>query len=167
MDLGRLGAIVQLVTGLSVLVGIGLVVYELRQTHEIATADILGQQFAMGVQFDSLVLGEEVAKSLAKACEEQNLSTEDAVVLRNYFWGVHDKFFMIRQANSIAGMEIEWMAFAESLFKNQIFYLREGRIWWERERARITPDVLAIGDRVLNDLGPPSCSEDISAYIAR
>jgi hypothetical protein len=72
----------QVAASIAVLAGLGLVIFELRQARELATAEVLGQQFAMAVQFDSAMFGEDLATSLAKACTgESPITARDAIIL--------------------------------------------------------------------------------------
>ena len=167
MNSQTLATWVQVLTTLSVLIGLGLVIYELRQSKAIATADVLGQQFAMGAQFDSVVLGEDVATSLAKTCLGEEITARDAIVLRSYFWGTYDKFFMIRQANLAGDMELQWRGFAATVLRTQVFTYRSGRTWWAEERDNMPQDIVAIGDNVLSSLAQPSCASRIAPYLGR
>lgn len=65
----------QIITGLAVIAGLGLVVYELRQSHDLARADAVSQTRSMLTAQYAQILGENFSDTLAKACFEPDALT--------------------------------------------------------------------------------------------
>ena len=77
---------IQLATGVAVLIGLGLVIWELQQTREIAVAQQVDDSMSRYSNQLQAMMGEESARSLAKACDEpDSLTTEDMIILGYYY----------------------------------------------------------------------------------
>ena len=66
---------IQIITSLAVVAGLGLVVYELRQSHSLARAEAAGQTRAVQSAEYTQMLGENFSETLAKACREPDALT--------------------------------------------------------------------------------------------
>ena len=85
MDSQKLMNVIQITTGLAVLVGIGLVVWELRQTRQFMEFELVDRTFAEALETRRSEIGEDVMSSYAKACAGEVLSQKDRLVLDRYF----------------------------------------------------------------------------------
>ncbi len=68
MEAQSIGSWVQGVTGFSILLGIGLVVWELRQTKDLAEAQMLHEAIAQSVSVRAVTISERFGEVRAKAC---------------------------------------------------------------------------------------------------
>jgi len=81
-----LSDITQGLTLLAVIAGVWLVIYELRQAQNIATAQLISDVFDLMQQQHSSVMGENPAIALSLACTHpDSLDQEQMLVLDSYF----------------------------------------------------------------------------------
>ena len=77
---------IQAVTGIGVLVGVGLVVLELRQTHAFMESELRRSDFNTQMAIRRSELGENPMIAYEKAClGKEPLSVMDVVILESYF----------------------------------------------------------------------------------
>ena len=77
--------LVQIFSALAIVVGLILVLVELRQSRGVAEAQLLSDQASIDTSILIGVMGENTAKVLAVACDEpQELSREQGEVLQAY-----------------------------------------------------------------------------------
>ena len=88
--------IVQLITGVSVLIGIYLVMVELRQSREISTAQMVYTRLISNIEHNSRIYGENLAPTLAKACHgPEELNDAEVIALYSYFQNRMDLVFFL------------------------------------------------------------------------
>jgi hypothetical protein len=157
---------IQILTAIAVLAGMGLVIYELRQTKELALADLLLQGYAFANEVDNTLIGENAAESLTKDCLGEQLTPQDVIVLDEYFSAMFDKANAYRDVMGFAREDDDWQFNTRENLAH-IFSTERGRIWWEVETARwyVEPEVLEIGNQLLSELGPPQCADWVRKYL--
>jgi hypothetical protein len=141
--------IVQVVTGLAVVAGLVLIIFELRQTHNIAAAQ---QATEYRASYDSVTIaemGELLPIALARACEDpEHLTGPELVALNGYYLQL---FFSALSAYSDEGAEISsrrsWRIYARGSF-DAILASTPGQAWWEKQRESdwIPEDFLDFGN---------------------
>ena len=161
MDISHL---IQLATAFSVLVGIGLVVFELRQAKAIATANLIAQQFQFGSAQTTAMLGDNAAQSWVKGCiDPEALDPEDVAILDIIHWSIFNKINLLGILRDRANLDLELTSYAEGVAK-EIFATPYGRSWWEVNRAGLPVALVSLGDPILADIGPPRCLETYKGY---
>ena len=165
MQNSKLTNSVHILTLIAVVVGAALVVYELQQNRLIAQSAIVTSQFAISGQNSSSVFGEELAKVLAKDCNQSALTVDEVIVLRHYFAAAVSNFRVIKLSNDFGNLDIPWEPLAHGVFRN-IFSYPSGKTWWEYRRELYQDDVKSIGDTVLQQAGP-SCAEIVAPFLER
>ena len=82
----RVEIAIHLLTAISVVVGVFLVVLELKQTRENAFNEIIQTRMDTVIQETSLIYGENLADVLAKACHQPMILNEaESLILHNFF----------------------------------------------------------------------------------
>ena len=88
-------AIGQLVTNIGVILGLLIVVYEIRETRVLTQAQLASDAYALNAGTNAMVAGESLPETLARACfRPKELTEEDAVILHAYFsdlWNAVDR----------------------------------------------------------------------------
>ena len=109
-------------------------------------------------------MGERAPIAIAKACRGETLSEEDAVVLTSRFQVLVMHIGRQQQVEAVAGFESEnWKARARGSLL-PVFATQEGRSWWKSMRrtyASFSPDMVRLGDEILEGMGPPDCGLDM------
>lgn len=158
----------QLAASLAVLIGLVLVVVELRQSRAIAEAEIINQSFEIGAANVSAVMGENAAAVLAKACVAPASLTEEELVVAS-FYNKHRLSLVRRLAVISRSTELyadgAWQAYARGNVLPEIFSSEVGRAWWRTTRPYLgNRELETIGNELLETLGPPSCGDEMRAY---
>ena len=79
-------AIGQLVTNIGVILGLLVVVYEIRETRLLTQTQLASDAFALNAGTNAMVAGELLPEALARACfRPKELTDEDTVVLQAYY----------------------------------------------------------------------------------
>ena len=86
MQADRFNNTIQLLTLLSVVVGIAVVIYELQETRRLTQVQIASERLSMITQDVSAAYGENQAGVRARACfSPEDLSNEDRIILASFF----------------------------------------------------------------------------------
>lgn len=86
MQYEKLNVYIQIATAIALLLGIGLVIYELRQTRDLASSNFQSETLLSRINSAHAVGGEYIADAIANACRsDADLSAKDIVVLGAYF----------------------------------------------------------------------------------
>jgi hypothetical protein len=147
---GRIIDIVQVLTGLAVLVGIVLVVLELRQTRAISIAQLTSDGYGQAMQLAMANLGEAPHETHAIACTQpEKLTDGDYQVLNSYY------LVLLQQATRAYIISIRtgfysetWKGIAEGSISD-ILETVPGRIWWRKFKSELPPAFQEIGSQIL------------------
>ena len=160
---------IQILTALAVLFGLGLVIYELQQTRNLAKADLMIQQFALGNDVDNTMLGENPMDSLVRDCMGETITPKDALILHEYFDAYFDKGYSYMATIRLADPDVDSITYAKNTLRRIFSLSKRAQIWWEIARNDLEQegesDLVAIGDELLSELGPPECSEKVRKYL--
>ncbi|MGK0223109.1 MAG: hypothetical protein ACI9ON_002352 [Limisphaerales bacterium] len=149
MQSDKLIAWVQILTGLTVILGLGLVVWELQQSRSVARAELTSAGADLVAQKYLADLGENPARTYAKACEDpQSLSSEELSILDAAY-----EFTMVRAVRGYrihqrTGLYEEWSALADASFRR--IATIPGYVYWQRKRIGQPKAIQQRGDTVLN-----------------
>ena len=148
----------QFVSMVAVMVGLILVIWELRQAREIVAAQIGADAFILMSQQSAAVMGEDAAKAIAKACDHpESLTTEEMVVLSSYYAQLIQRIrrtFIIDRRSDILEGDGGWQQWAALNF-SAVFSTSFGRWWWNTTAWE--PEIKGVGDEILRGMGPPDC----------
>jgi hypothetical protein len=149
----------QILTILSVLAGLGLVVWELQQARDLAFAQLAVDAHAIDVQEVVALLGESPAEVLAKSCESATLTKVELEILYASFQLNVLRASRLRWITAAGYGEFDWKGGAETNFM-RIFDSNRGREWWRDDADRMLgggTELVKFGNSVLNKLGPTAC----------
>lgn len=158
---------VQLLTGLAVIFGLILVIWELRQTREIAKAQLSADSFALYVGGIRAVMGENGARAWAKACDEpDSMTTEDMLVMN---------LALVENLNRMRSTYIQQQV-SEDLTSSQwddwngnfsnIFSTEFGKWWWKSQQFW-EPEIVDEGNRILREGKFGTCTDYFDGYRSR
>ena len=120
---------IQWLTFFTMVIGIALVVYELRSTKEFVRIQLGADAYNyIGGQSQSIP-GEDVASSLARACESDPLTTEDTIILSTWFNMIVQRVNRVEFASGPLFSQDAWIAPSRRSFAT-LFSTPAGRIWW-------------------------------------
>jgi hypothetical protein len=141
---------VQIITGIAVVIGLILLIWELQQSRDVASAQLTSDAMDQILQIDLSEAGENPNVALTKACEDPNsLTNEDLWVLQSYYYanvGFILRAFLIEQRTGL--YEGIWIEAAYARFEG-VFSSRAGRVWWEARRKIYPQEIADLGDSIL------------------
>jgi len=173
----RIEIAIQLLTTISVVVGVFLVVLELKQTRENAFNEIIQTRMDTVIQETSLIYGANLAGVLAKACHRpMTLSESESLILHNFFTVQMHHATKVRWLEELRATPsgIEWQTFAAP-FISRILSYPGGQTWLSGHpfyrnqemdfgaflrASSVTPEYSCkdIKDRVTPNVGSPNAS---------
>ena len=131
MNLERIGHLSQIFSGVILILGIGLVIVELRQAKQLARAQLISDSFA--IQADRLVaqLGENSAAIIAKACQGSEPLTREVSAVLSTKYQLHNliAFRSWLLSELFEFEEATWRDTAATQFL-YVFRNQHGRAWW-------------------------------------
>ena len=157
---------VQIITLLSVLAGVGLVMWELEQNRSLVRQEMFSEGTISNRESSLSLAGENPAVVLAKACENsEELTVEDWMILNFVFSETMETVNRMRLLEGGLYPVNTWEAnLLEGRF-GFIFSTAAGRAWWESYGA--VPDVQGPVDAFLAELGPPNCMQSYESWKQR
>ncbi len=119
----------QIITNVAILFGLGLVVYELNQSKQLASAQFLIDSVARETSIQLAMMGEDPREALAKAAlHPADLNERDVVALDAYYQSIVIGWVSFRLFSQSAGVDAPWRAIvADSAQRN--FSSEPARRW--------------------------------------
>ena len=167
----------QSLTAVAVLIGLGLVVWELQQVKTLTRAQLSNETFAINIGYQASLLGDAPIEVLAKACmEPENLDAQDLILLGYHYDSVQRQILRLYQLDMVADLSSDlevpgWEGAGEKEL-NSIALLLEllrtepGKLFYEK--LDWWPDEMkSMGERI-SELRKtlPSCKEDILGQLS-
>jgi hypothetical protein len=166
MESRKLSNSIQVITAVFVLIGLGLVVWELQQVKTLTRAQLTSESVATHISIFTSMLGEEAASVLAKAClNPEELTLQEAVILDNYY---------LANANLLARLILQTDrdgVYPEGSWRDSLFYLnpilasRYGREWILSLGSGWPSGFMEATKTRIDQLGPPSCESSFGERI--
>ena len=157
---------VQLITSIGLIVGIILVIWELRQAREIAKGEAVVASFAQYSQRVQTMMGENSAAAVAKACDyPDELTTEEMLILDRYYSEVINnmRHTLLVQSVSDDLAVFDWTQWVGNF--DHVFATEYGRWWWRN--ASWEQPIMDGGNAYLEAKNPPPCKDIFDGYRNR
>lgn len=158
---------IQLITGVSVLIGLGLVVWELQQSRDAVLSQLSSEYFQIRAQERSAVFGEDAANALAKACNQPaDLSESELVVLDHVYGGRVAQIERMMRLRERGGFYTEetWkqgLPILDTLFRSPA-----GRAYWTSVASHyVAPELATAGNEYLASWNKLTCTDENSAWM--
>ncbi len=159
MDSSKFANWVQITATIGVIIGVALVVIELRQAKTIARAEITAQFFAESAQNARVQMGENPAIVLSKAClHPKEVTDEELFVLEGYFysrWALADRSYRVELA---AEFGLPWQKIVRRTLQ-PIVRLEHGRKWLAQQASFFNPFFLELVSELIKESETSSCEE--------
>ena len=160
MNSTKLNDWIQSLSGLVIVIGLGLVIWELRQNHETTASQLSSDHYQIAVQHYSALFGENPAEVLAKACDSPEMLTRaELLVLENYYKDVVGKIertFILSKRGRFYSDEF-WQITISWL--DSLFWTEPGLAYWHINKSYLDPEVLAAAEKYFSDWKGQACSE--------
>lgn len=139
----KIDTIIQSATGIAVIIGIILVVYELNQTRRIAFTEMAQEAMRELNLRDTTIFGEDAAITLAKACNSPSELTESEKVILDSVFSTHINFAVrIKLLEDTGGINTIWRRNTQLAvdyimsFPQGVSWLELGKTFWDAEFER-------------------------------
>ena len=161
----RLKNSIDVLTSIAIVVGLGLVIWELRQNHEATMSTLSSAGYEINVQTDVALLGEQAADVLAKACDSPGeLSRRELIVLHAYYRHIALRLQRVKDLADRGSFydSTGWEGYVE-IWLSQILATIPGQAYW-RTIGWPDPEVQAAGNDLLERLDTASCKSNYDAW---
>jgi hypothetical protein len=160
MNTEKLSHWVQIASGVALVVGLALVIIEMRQAKQLIRAQLAGESAGLALTRTLTLLGERPLSVLAKACDpDATMTREDALTLSLTFRAYLGTVIRALEVGTLGGFDDErWKQVANGNFA-QIFATEHGRAWWAAVSgsANLAHDITDQGNKILSAMGSPTC----------
>ncbi|NKB97366.1 MAG: hypothetical protein GKR90_02540 [Pseudomonadales bacterium] len=167
MEEPKLSVWIQLATGIAVLFGLALVIWELNQTRELAIAQRVHDGYSLIIEDARSKLGESFGEVFAKGCVEPSQLTDGEILqLREYFDANLYLIRRMKEIREVGGFDYSWERIARGYVEHWLDS-KVGRLHYEkRVRRGLEPEIQQLAEEFLaSDLTRP-CN-DFSAFVAK
>ena len=163
--------IVQMITGLAVIAGLALVVWELQQTRDAVKSQLTSEGMGTITQLNTSLFGENPSTVLAKACDHPtNLTTSDLVILDHYYTQLVHRTLRVQLVDSRGGYYgSDDYLFVPRTMRDGIggwglmFSTAAGRAYWRTFDG--DPALKRYGDEQLDKWQGPNCQEHNAEWL--
>jgi hypothetical protein len=123
----------QIISNVAIIFGLGLVVYELNQSKQLASGEFIRENMARETSIKLAIMGEDPREALAKAAlHPADLNESDVVALDAYYQSIVMGWFNFRESSQRAGFDVPWQEFVA--FSVQREFSSEPARRWLRAR---------------------------------
>ncbi len=165
MKLSQVSDFVQIVTGVAVLIGLGLVVFELRQARTLTQSQLASEGMALIHSRHLAVIGEDLASTLARACTAPTtLSKKDGLLIDHYFkarWAEIDRVYAVTSF----GFEIPSREPALEALIQRIMSYPQGKAWIAYNKPELLQRAIEIAERTSTDSDSYECASYLGDLI--
>ena len=159
---------VQIVTGVVLILGAVLVVAEMRQTKNLARAQLTSDSWGMGLGSNQAMVGDNAMSSYSKLCnKDQVLTAEDAMIISNTFIQRLSVIMRAKEIEYLGGFEHDGWKRAAALSLPFIFAAEHGKNWWKSatKYGFVDEGVAEFGEQLLSTIGPPRWFRGATAIL--
>lgn len=158
--------LIQVVSTIAILVGLGLVVYELRQSRLIAETQTIQDYYDMVQTTRNSFWEDGTLEALEKSCKEEDLTIKDAIVLDGYFSELlsHVSRQVRLQRSGFSDNPLYAKYAAEAQFP-RVFAHEAGIRYWKSNRTDYNEQIRGYGDEILERNQFASCEEKMNAIV--
>jgi len=149
---------VQTITGVAIVFGLMLVIWELQQSREATMSQLSSDAFQIQAQLGSAVIGEQSAEVLAKACYAPSELTDGELYVLDHFYGelvnrVRRILWLSKRGSFYSEAEVSIIGVGPL---NYIMESTPGRAYLRT--ITVEPDLQAIVDKGLAEWNDESCA---------
>jgi hypothetical protein len=158
--------VIQTLTGLAVLVGLGLVIFELRQSRELARAELTAEGWAHGIDKELHVMGENFAEVFANACfRPQELSEIEIIQLEANFYRGMNSLRRRKSYEHIGEGKVISMEEGVQRVLKELFLTEFGRNEYRLNHSYLADWITGPGDALLETDTHTDCGEKFREHL--
>ena len=156
----------QIFASLGVIAGLLIVAYELKQTKDLAQAQIMDQTYTDLRSSSQNLMGENPSVSIVKACyNPSELTHEDVVVLNGYLSEQRVQIVRWYMLDQVGDFGINWRVAGLEPYRT-IFATEFGRAWFDRVKTLMPLEIAQYGEELLRKDEGWSCAEILDPSLS-
>ena len=126
----------KIISNLAVIVGLGIVIYELDQTQTHVRSQLLMDDFVSRQTLENTIMGDDAAAAIAKArSEPEQLTDEEKIIVEAHLTSVFIRLESYEYIENVGVYDETW-ELAIPIEVKDIFDYPYARSWWARYRQR-------------------------------
>ncbi|MEM7097589.1 MAG: hypothetical protein AAF541_04960 [Pseudomonadota bacterium] len=164
MNTDKLNTSIQVFTLLAVVVGIALVVYELREARLMSQAQLSSEAFALHEQRYLTTAGEDLAQTLETACfNPSELTPKDAFILSDYY---HAQWNSVRRLTNMEnfGFDVPANPLATATLEN-ILSFPSGLAWYRANQSWVHERYRLVAEKIMENPNQLSCTDYVHKIL--
>ncbi|MGK0223105.1 MAG: hypothetical protein ACI9ON_002348 [Limisphaerales bacterium] len=127
--------------------------WELQQTRDLATAQLISDEGIAKVTKNLALMGENPAPTIVKGCTDpRSLTLEELFVYQRYLRIVVDEDERRQKIEQVSGIPMGYRDRLEGSVSG-VLGTKVGRLWYEEGRELWVPEPLAVADKLI-EAGP-------------
>ena len=146
----------QLLTNIAVVIGIGVLIYELNQTHLYNRSQVIAVDYQTLTDINLAMVGDNPAGAFAKSVTDPDqLTLEERFIVDTYLEAFLMEIMYVGHMYSIGVIENPFpdVSPRKGLVRRYLSH-RFGRDWWGRNQDRFPESVRSVVDEVLSAESP-------------
>ena len=156
---------IQILTGVAVLAGLVLVVWEMQQTKDLVRAQLLSDGFVADMGLSSMTLSESFASVRAKACSAPDeLSDSELFEMYEYHAMLYNNIVRMRMLNDAGVFPEAWQVWATGYLK-VILSTRAGQA--DIATFPVNSEIRELADELIASKEIYDCNEKMRLYYKR
>ena len=146
----------QILTNIAVLIGIGVLIYELNQTHLHNRSQVIAVDYQTLTDITLAMVGDNPAGAFAKSVTDPDqLTSEERFIVDSYLQAFLMEILYVDHMHRIGVIENPFTDDSPRKGSARTYLShRYGREWWERNQDRYPESVRSVVDEVLSAESP-------------
>lgn len=140
--------LIQMATGIALVIGLVLVFVELQQAKSLSLAELTSEGYSEAMAEFRAVMGENPAPIIAKSCHDpEALNAEEYIVLTAFYSSKIAQITRLRVLEAVADFGVPWQTVARQQLVG-ILETEPGKAWFLRH-FEVDPELYAIADEMI------------------
>ena len=141
----------QLLTNIAVVIGIGVLIYELNQTHLHNRSQVIAVDYQMSTEVELAMLGDNPAGAFAKSVTDPDqLTSEERFIVDTFLEAFLMEFRYVGSMHRIGVIENPFLGSARKERARRFLSHSYGREWWRRNQDRFSESIRSVVDKGLS-----------------
>jgi hypothetical protein len=165
MDSQKTGNWIQVITGVAVLVGLGLVIWELQQTRDLVRAQLVSDERLAAIDKRLAIMGENPAPIIVKGClAPSTLTAEEFLVYVQYLQIQTNEDERKRIIEEVSGLEMGWQNRIENSMREYLG-TKLGRLSYELANKTWQEEARLVAERLLASGSIENCEIGFNRFL--
>ena len=162
----KLNISIQIATLATVVAGVALVVYELREARLMSQAQLASDAFALYQTRQLATVGEDLAQTLGRACfEPESLTPEDGFVLNDFFNAHWNGVFRLARME-LFDFDVPASTRAQATLET-ILSFPSGETWYRLNKGLFSDEFQRSAEKIISNKSRMTCDQYINQLTGK